>query len=458
MQKSDFFRCVKKLHFIGIGGVSMSSLAKYCALLGKCVTGSDERNLDKKEFEEYGIKLFYKHEKENVYGADAVVYTSALRENNVELLEAKKLRIPIIRRSQFLGMIMGNCKKTVAVSGSHGKTTTTAMISNVLKRAKRNPLCFIGGEDLNLGNFAFGDNEVAVCEACEYKKNFLDIFADIAVVLNVDNDHLDCYGSIENEIVTFSDFIKNTLAVINADDENSKMLFHGATVSFGIKKPACYQAFNLRRDYLGKYSFSVRAYSSYRGRINLNVIGKHNVYNALATVTVCEMLGLSFNVIKKGIEAFCGVKRRAEYIGDFKGIKVFADYAHHPSEIKEVIKAFSAEKNSLVIFQPHTYSRTECLMCEFIESLAKCKDLVIYKTYPARECFNSKGSSFKLYENLTSFTNVVHTTSPKELNKILDDYDGKVEKILVLGAGDIYDIAKNIVKSAKTQNKKINKS
>ncbi len=453
MQKSDFFRCVKKLHFIGICGVSMSSLARFCALSGKIVTGSDQNNCKIEDFIKLGIKVYEKHNPQNVHGADAVVYTSAVDFDNPEMKEAKRLKIPIIRRSQLLGMIVGNCDKTVAVSGSHGKTTTTAMISNVLVKEKRRPLCFIGGEDLNLGNFVFGDKEVAVCEACEYKKNFLDIFPDIAVVLNIDNDHLDCYGSIDNEIVTFSDFVKNTLAVINADDKNSLKLFHGATVSFGIKNQACFSAFNLKKGDNGCYSFSVRAYSSYRGRINLKVLGKHNVYNALATIAVCEILGISFKAIKKSLESFYGVKRRAENIGKIFGVEAFADYAHHPSEIKQTIKTFCAEKNCIVVFQPHTYSRTENLMDDFVSELSKCDSVIVYKTYSAREPFSKNGSSFKLYQNLCEYVDVDYANNICDLEKLIFEKIEKIDKILFLGAGDIYDVAKNMTKSqAKSKN------
>lgn len=446
MQKSDFFKCVKKLHFIGIFGVSMSALAKFSAIKGKIVTGSDQ-NIASSDLEKYGITVYDRHRPENVWGADAVIYTSAVKEDNVELVEAKKRGIPLIRRGQFLGMVLNEYKNVIAVSGSHGKTTTTAMISNALIKANRSPACFIGGEDLSLGNFVYGEKDDAVCEACEYQKNFLDIFPSIAVVLNIDNDHLDCYGSIENEIVTFSDFIKNTIAVINADDKNCRALFQGATISFGITSPACYTAFNLKKGEDGCYSFSVRAYSIYRGRINLKVCGKHNVYNALATIAVLECLGVKFKEIKRALENFKGVKRRGEMVGKIFDITAVCDYAHHPSEIRESIKTFAGE-NTLIVFQPHTYSRTKLLIDEFVDSLTFSKNLIIYKTYPAREPFDKDGSSYSLYRNLQDKTKVFHANCEQGLLDAIKNIKGNIDKILFLGAGDIYWVAKKLCKNS----------
>jgi len=437
----------RSIHFIGAGGVSMSALMKHCLKLGKTVTGSDVcPNNFTDELIEHGAKIYFKHSSSNVRKADAVVYTSAVNENSPELVAARKRKIPVVKRSELLGEISEQFLRTVAVSGSHGKTTATAMIANVLISAKKSPTVFLGGEDAEYGNYLFGEENLSVIEACEYKKNFLDITPDISVVLNIDNDHMDAYKSMADMVNTFREFVGNSLAVINADDVHARNIFNMSTVSFGINAPATYTAKNVKHNGKG-YSFTACAHGRPCGKINLSVQGKHNVYNALAAFSVADVLKVPFVKIKEGLESFNGVKRRNERLGTFDGLDVYADYAHHPRELKSTIEAMleSGEK-FITVFQPHTYSRTENLMDSFVSVLKSLNPLLIYKTYPAREAFNKSGSAETLCENVrkASGENCYYVKDENELKKTILECKSEFKKVVFFGAGDIYFIAKKM--------------
>lgn len=447
MKKNNFLDFYTSFYFIGIGGISMSALAEFLFLKGKKVGGSDinKSNITKK-LENMGIKVNYSHDKNNVKGYDVIVYSSSITKENQELSFSLNNGYKVIKRSELLGCVLTLFKNSVCVSGSHGKTTTTAMISSVLSEANFNPTVFLGGEDKN-GNFVLGEDKICLAEACEYQSNFLNLFPKIAVVLNIDDDHLDCYGNLDNEINAFNTFIKNRISLINADDINSKKLDNKTAFTFGIKNKSCYSAKNVvkRGDC---YSFSFYSFNRRRGRINLKVMGKHNVYNALACLAVCDILKIDFIKAKKGLESFSGVKRRNEYIGNINGIKCFADYCHHPREIKETLKTFNDKKEKLlVVFQPHTYSRTKILFDKFTSVLSSPYKLIIYKTYPAREKFDEKGDAFTLYGKLEEKReNIFYAVDQNELIIKVNSNAIGVDKILFLGAGDIYEIAKNLIR------------
>jgi len=403
MKNLDFISNYKAFFFVGIGGVSMSGLANFLIDKGYKISGSDHSrsNLTEK-LENRGAKIYYKHSSKNLNGVDVVVYSSAINETNPELKRARELGLKIIKRSELLSAIMKEYKKSVAISGCHGKTTTTAMLSEIFISAGLDPTVFLGGEYSYFGNYRKGDSEYAVVEACEFRKSFLDLSPKISVVLNIDNDHMDSYNGMSDLVDSFKCFVGDNLSVINADDKYAEYISNCTTVTFGIKSPANYYAKDIRRGKNG-YSFTACAYAKAYGRINLKVLGKHNIYNALCAFAVSDLMGINFKDIKRGLENFYGVKRRNEYLGEKFGLKWFADYAHHPTELKASIEAFSsAGKDFVTVFQPHTYSRTERLMHDFIEALKPVKNLIVYKTYPAREKFNYKGSAKTLYDNLTS--------------------------------------------------------
>lgn len=433
----------QRIYFIGIGGISMSGLAKYCILHDYEVYGSDKVKTDiTVKLKNLGAKITYGDELEDVKKSDLVVYTSAIDKSSKQLTYAINNK-PLYKRSEFLGEIVKEFKNSIAVSGSHGKTTVSAMITEILVNSKLSPTAFIGGEG-KFGNFLSGGKEYAVVEACEFKKNFLDIKPKYSVITNIDNDHLDSFNGIGEEIDTFTEFSKNTISFINVDDENARKVNTTASISFGIENKAMYMAKDLKEKD-GVSSFTVSKYKEVLGRINLKIKGKYNVYNALASIAVCDELKVPFRTIKGTLNNFNNVKRRNEFLGYYNGNKCYGDYAHHPTEIKSLIEGY--KKDCTVVFQPHTYSRTKYLFSDFTEVLKNVKRLLIYKTYPAREKFDEDGDAKKLYEELKrTRKNVYYADSESTLKNQLDLIKEK-NPLIFVGAGDIYDIAKRILKN-----------
>ncbi len=447
MEKLTCIKSIKRVHFIGVGGINMSALAKWCICKNLSVSGSDKVKSDlTNQLENLGAKIFIGENVNSVKGANLVVYTSAISKDNKELLYAINNNIAICKRSEFLALILKEYKYSVCVAGSHGKTTITAMVTHVLNQAKLFPTAFIGGLDNDFSNFYYGKRNYVVAEACEYKKNFLDLSPNAVILSNIDNDHMDSYKNEHNMICAFEHFIFGKKAFINYDCNKCKTLSCKDKVTFGLDKRADFTAKYL--SYNGKgYSFSVYKNKSRLGRINLQVFGKHNVYNALGSIAFAENLNIDFAVIKNALENFSLAKRRGEYIGNIKNIKCYADYAHHPSEIAVTLDAFiKSREKDIIVFQPHTYSRTENLLLEFISSLSKVKKLIIYKTYPARERYNKNGSAKRLYTELKKVNkNLLYAHNPKQLNECINILSGNVKRVIFLGAGDIYDIAKDLM-------------
>lgn len=423
----------------------MSGLAKYCLTKGYSVSGSDKTvSGETKKLAALGAKVFKGHKAENGLGAELVVYSSAVPAGNPELCFARKNGVTVCKRSELLGEILSFHRKTVAVSGSHGKSTTTAMIAEILIAAKLNPTVFLGGERKTFGNCRVGGENIAVAEACEYKRNFLDISPDIAVILNIDNDHVDTYHNMDEAVKAFSLFSKNSLAVINADDPYAKKVFNSSTITFGVKSLAVYQAKRIKTG--ENLSFTAYAYGKRLGRIKLSVNGAHNVYNALAATAVACELKVPFSVLQKALEMFDGIKRRNEYLGEFCGKAAVADYAHHPTEIGAALDGIKGKV--LAVFQPHTYSRTETLMKDFATVLSRADGVIIYKTYPAREKYSEAGDAKRLYEVIRDNGKVDATYAGgySALKSELKKRAAAFDRILFIGAGDIYDIAKKIIK------------
>ncbi|PWM74574.1 MAG: UDP-N-acetylmuramate--L-alanine ligase [Bacillota bacterium] len=426
----------EKLHFIGAGGIGMSALAQYALACGKKVSGSDcAANEQVKKLSALGVKIALGHERGNARGADAVVYTSAVADDNPELQFARDNGKLILKRAEFLRCVEQAHRLSVAVSGCHGKTTTTAMLAHMYLCANKSATCMIGGEDLTLGNFTYGE-DVFLTEACEYKRNFLYLTPDVAVVLNIDNDHLDCYKNMDELIAAYREFAGNGIAVVNADDENAMRAAGQNSVSFGIKNPAMYGAENIKKDAHNRYSFTFTEYGMKKERVNLNVAGLHNVYNALAAVAAARNSGLTAAEAARGAEHFKGVKRRNEVIGEIAGVKIVADYAHHP---KEIAGALSAAKKPLVVFQPHTYSRTRLLMEDFCAALEGFS-VVVYPTYAAREQYDFAGSAYALCSALKERgADAAYAENVGRLMAKIEERAADFSEIYLLGAGDLYD-------------------
>ena len=335
------------------------------------------------------------------------------------------------------------------------------MLWEIFEAAGEKPAVFLGGEYGARGNFTAGGTpaKFALAEACEYKSNFLDIKPDLCVVLNVDNDHLESFGGAEAERAAFKKFASNGVSVINADDEGALKAAGEASVTFGIKNSAMFAAkYITSKGKNGGYSFTVYEHGVRAGRIELKIRGRYNVYNALAAVAAARTSGISFRAVKKALSSFSGVKRRNERIGAFCGKAVFADYAHHPAEINAFLEAKKEEgKKYVVVFQPHTYSRTRILKEEFIKVLSREPRLIIYKTFPAREKFHKSGDAKTLYEDIykerakaaacekdfdcLKCTLALYAETKEELMRAIKLRLAGAEEILFVGAGDIYEIA-----------------
>lgn len=445
------FSSYQKIYFSGICGISMSAIAKHLIAKGKTVGGSDvDKSSTWFELVSLGAKLYEGNLAKNVhdFAPDLIVYSSAVEKENPELTFAKGKKIPTVKRSVMLGEILNEFKTSIGVSGCHGKTTATALISRVFIEGGFNPTVFVGGEDPLFGNYRLGGNQFVVVEACEYQKNFLNIKPTIGVVLNVDNDHMESYSGMEDMVNCFKDFVRGRISFINADDEYYNDLSYQTAISFGIDNNATYTAKNLTCQG-NKYSFSFYRNTKKLGRIKLNVFGKHNVYNALVALSIGDLFNISFSRSKRAVENFYGVKRRLEWLGSLNGVEYISDYAHHPKEILSTLSALSIGENDMVVFQPHTYSRTLLLMEDFISALKGDFGLCIYKTYPAREKFMADGCAYNLYLKIlkTNREKLCYSDSPEELKDIIKSQKNKLKRVVFIGAGDIISVGLKILKN-----------
>lgn len=387
----------KNIHMIGIGGTSMSGIAEILKKWGFNITGSDTQASDvTNKLIESGINVVIGHDPSLVAGADLVVYSAAIRPDDVELVSAHELNIPTVERKDILGEITKGFRNTICVSGTHGKSTTTSMVSMCFLQAKKDPTIQVGAVlDEIGGNYRVGNSENFIIEACEYSESFLSFYPKAEIILNIDNDHLDYYKSIDNIIAAFIKYIKllpdDGILVYNADDEHCahfSQYTKAKSLTFGINKlNANYVAKNISYDKNGYASFDVYHNNVFYKTFKLSVPGKHNVYNALACIALCDEFGLDKGDIKEGLQKYTGVKRRFEYLGEVNGAKVYDDYGHHPTEILAVANALKKKKynHSWVIFQPHTYSRTKALLDDFARCLTNFDNIIVTDIYAARE-------------------------------------------------------------------------
>lgn len=440
----------KKIYFIGIGGVSMSALAKFLSVCGYEVSGSDGmRGEETEALAFYGIRVYIGADaaRSELENADTVVYTDAIPADHVELSRAKRLAKPILSRAELLGYVCEEFPHTVAVAGSHGKTTCTSMCAHILKYASVPFTAHIGGEDGEFGNFYTTGTDYFLTEACEYKKNLLKLKTEVAVLLNIDKDHMECYDGEADLADCFRRYCeKAKTAFVCADDVKCQKL--GEFAGFGIRNPlADYRATELRASG-EKYAFTVEEYGKAICRVRLNAIGRCNVYNALAAFAATRSLGFDEKEIAKGLESFTAVKRRFERIGVWRGVSFICDYAHHPREIAATVATAEGicRGNLYVVFQPHTYSRTKLLLREFVETLRPIKNLMIYKTYAARELYDGEGSAERLSY---AVGNCLYSENVYVLRTWLKKTVKEGDAVLFLGAGDIYYVAQYLLKELR---------
>lgn len=443
----------KRVHFIGICGISLSALAIMSKNLGAIVSGSD---ISKGEMfdrlNELGITVFLGHSANNLNNAQIVVYSSAINEDNPELKFARANNLKILKRAEFLNELSKAYKTIIAVSGCHGKTTTTAMISQILIDAGLDPTIHIGGEfSLINGNVRIGGYDYFVSEACEYKNNFLKLNPTISVVLNVQPDHLDFFKTFKNVKIAFSKFMSKTkkegLVITNFDDKNISCPVHRKNITFSLNNGGDVNAVNLKLHDDGTYSFDCLIDGAIKGNVKLGVCGKHNIYNAMAGIIVGLYLKIPFEKIVASLQNFKGVDRRFQLIGHINGANLIIDYAHHPTEIEgSLIAAKTFTKGKLIaIFQPHTFSRTKSFFNEFVKSLSMADTIGFYKIYPAREEPIEGIDHFALtkYANKMEL-NAFALSDYDELKKFIYDNSQERNTILLLGAGDYVEICKQL--------------
>jgi UDP-N-acetylmuramate--alanine ligase len=434
----------------------MSALASFLLLQGYSVCGFDDFSSERiDDLRNLHISVFLPRDEqkllEHILTSNVVVYTDAISKTHFAYAFAHQNGKKLISRAELLGTISASFPHSVAISGSHGKTTCTSMCAHILKETGVPFTAHIGGMDGELGNFYSNGEEFFLTEACEYKKNLLNIPCESAVILNIDADHMECYENeedLKNTFYMFGRSAKRTF--VCADDKNCASFDSFST--FGIANEfSDYRAINLKE--VGqKYRFTIQEYGKDLCKVQLNVRGICNVYNALAAFAVMRSYGFSGDEIVRGLESFSFVKRRFEELGEYRGVSFVCDYAHHPREIMSTIstaRGICAGK-LYVVFQPHTYSRTKLLMQEFVEVLREIEELIVYKTYAAREYYDEEGSARTLAENVGG---CLYLENMRELKSWIKRTVKAGDMILFLGAGDVYYVAERILFSLNKRKK-----
>lgn len=434
--------------FIGIGGINMSSLALMTAQRGFRVAGSDRmRTAITEELEKEGIIVFYAHNAENVKDFDAVVYTVAIPEDNPEYIAAKNRGVPIISRADYLGYIMCAYGTRIGVCGMHGKSTTTSMLAEVFIDNGMSPTVMCGAEVGRIGGaYCLGQGDNFIFEACEYKDSFLDFYPNIAVVLNIEPEHMDYFKDLDHIKRSFAEFVskcgKDGVAVINADDENVMQAIPTTgvrTVTFGLSENADYRAKNITHKN-GGAEFDLFVKGKERCRVRLPVVGVHNVMNCLPSFAVADICGLSADAVAESLSSFKGAARRMQFKGKFRSCDVFDDYAHHPTEVKA---SLLGAKNmgygrTVCVFQPHTFSRLHAFYSELVSALDEADLVIMADVYAAREVNVYGVTSADVAKSLG--TKGRYGTSLDQIKDILSEELSDGDLLIVMGAGDIYKL------------------
>jgi UDP-N-acetylmuramate--alanine ligase len=442
------------MHLVGIGGAGMSPLAEVLLSRGHRVTGSDRAVSEaSRRLETIGIKVQYDHEPNLIKDAELLVYSSAVKEDNPERKYAADNGIPAIRRAEVLGDIMRS-NFTVCVSGTHGKTTVTSLAGTVLTDAKMSPTVLVGGMLRSVGSHAIvGGGGVVVAEADEYDRSFLAMYPSVAVITNIEADHLDCYrdlDDIKDAFVEFSDRVPFDGAVVACvDDEGVRSVMpriRRSLITYGTGDKADYRAVGIEFDGERTEFGVVYKGTQEMGRLSIGIPGTHNVRNTLAAVAVAVETGIEFSVIADSVSKFQGVKRRFEIVGGVGGVTVVDDYAHHPGEIKATIEAARNRgyKRVAVVFQPHLYTRTRDFMSQFAASLSAADAVIVTDIYKAREQPITGVNA----EDIVKGINGVDASYVRDKNDVAGALRGKVgegDAVIFMGAGDIWEVAVDFV-------------
>ncbi|MEG0132888.1 MAG: UDP-N-acetylmuramate--L-alanine ligase [Clostridium sp.] len=439
----------KKVHFIGIGGVSMSGLAEILLKNGYMVSGSDRQNSKMVEkLKEKGAKIYIGHSADNIVDVDLVVYTAAISQDNPELKRALDLNLPMMDRAEFLGNIMLGHKYNVAVSGTHGKTTTTSMMAHIVIEENVDPTILVGGNlDVINGNVLAGNSDYFITEACEYKASFLKFHPYVGIILNIDADHLDYYRDINHIKDTFNEFIdiipEEGFLVCNLDDNNVKDILadHKCNImTYGIQTGE-FTARNISYTSLGCGVYDLYRNDEMLFSIELSVPGEHNILNSLSAACTALALNISKDSIVNGLLNFRGTHRRFELKGSKNNVTVIDDYAHHPTEILAHLNACKnyPHKDLYVVFQPHTYTRTITLFEEFSKAFDGVNHLILADIYAAREADTGIVSSTKLGDAIRARgVNAINYNDFDSIVSHLKSHTKEGDLILTVGAGDVY--------------------
>ena len=458
MYKIDFEHPIH-IHFIGIGGISMSGLAEILLKEGFTVSGSDTKESPlTKKLESEGAHIIYGQKAENITpGIGCVVYTAAISRGNPELIEAVAQKIPMLTRAELLGQLMKNYDTPIAVSGTHGKTTTTSMISHILLEADLDPTIPVGGILKAIGgNIRVGNSGTFITEACEYTNSFLNFFPKISVILNIEEDHLDFFKDLEDIRHSFRQFTsllpEDGTLVINGEIKDHQEIYQGLpcrVVTYGPGADYDYSATDISYDENGHVSFDLLRHGEYADHIVLSVTGDHNVSNALSAIAVADLLDIPMDVTKKGLFSFTGTDRRFEYKGEWNGVTIVDDYAHHPTEIEATLKAAQHSPHNAVwcVFQPHTYTRTKAFFHEFAEALSHADHLVLADIYAARETDTLGISSKDLADEAAKLgTDTHYFPDFEQIEAFLKENCRPGDLLITMGAGDVVTIGEDLLK------------
>ena len=436
---------VKHIHMIGIGGSGMCPLAEILHGKGYFLTGSDNNESDPlTRIKNLGIKVYMGHSAENIKGAELIVYSAAISADNPELKAAREQGIPTMERSHMLGALTRHFDNVIGVCGTHGKTTVTSMITQILILNKMDPTAVIGGKlPLINSNGISGKSETMVCESCEFVDTFLQLSPDIAVLLNIDNDHLDYFKTMENMTLSFHKFLKMAkTAYINGDD--SRVLsaakdIDADIITFGFCKNNFYRAENIESRKYG-FSFDVVRDNKRIINIEMHIPGRHNVLNGLAAFAVCFDMGVPADGIKSAIEKFTGAGRRFEFLGEYGGFMLADDYAHHPTEIKATLSAAKElnYNNVIAVFQPFTFSRTALLKDDFIKALSIADKVILTPIMGSREK-NTYG--IKSEDLAAGLRDVCVADGFENIADKIEEIARPGDLVITMGGGDIYKAA-----------------
>ena len=443
------------VHFMGIGGISMSGLAEILLNAGFTISGSDQNASSITEhLTSLGASIHIGQCKENINDSiDLVVYTAAISKENEEYVAALEKQIPMLSRAELLGQLMTNYDTPIAISGTHGKTTTTSMLTHILLAADSDPTISVGGILKAIGgNIRVGKSPLFVTEACEYTNSFLSFFPKISVILNVEEDHLDFFSGIEEITESFHQFAgklpKDGLLVINGDIPTKDAILKGLDCrvkTYGTSKENDYYPSNITYDETGNSSFDLFSGEESEGHYTLKVAGEHNIYNAISAIIIAKELGITNQQINEGFSTFYGTNRRFEYKGDLCGVHVIDDYAHHPTEIQATLDAATRYPHNELwcVFQPHTYSRTKAFLDDFAKTLSQADHVVLADIYAAREVDTGEISSKDLAEKIAAYGTDVHYFP--EIENFLLTNCKKNDLLITMGAGNVVNIGESLL-------------